>query len=345
MSKTPLIIAALVALLVGGAAAGAVAFDRSRADRMAEGVRIAGVDVGGMTAAAARAAVSRTVLEPLEAPIVVDHGSRQWRLTAKEARLTADLDGAVTRAMEASRGGALPQRVWRGLTGGSIDEDVDPGVTYSRTAIVRLLDRIRSSVERDPVDAKIIIDGRGITEVAGRTGLAVRTKGLHRDIRAAIAAPGAERRFTVRTRKVQPKVTRAELAEKYGTVLIVDRPNFRIRLFKGLRPVKSFGIALGKAGNATPSGLYAIQNKAENPVWNVPDSDWAGELAGKQIPPGPQNPIKARWMGIYDGVGVHGTSDRGSIGSNASHGCIRMLEEDVIELYDDVPVGTPIYIS
>jgi lipoprotein-anchoring transpeptidase ErfK/SrfK len=57
-----------------------------------------------------------------------------------------------------------------------------------------------------------------------------------------------------------------------------------------------------------------------------------------------QNPLKARWLGIYDGVGVHGTSDRGSIGSNASHGCIRMLIEDVEALYDEVPVGTPTYI-
>lgn len=63
------------------------------------------------------------------------------------------------------------------------------------------------------------------------------------------------------------------------------------------------------------------------------------------IPGGvPSNPIKARWLGIYDGVGVHGTDARGSIGSNASHGCIRMLVEDVQRLYDEVPVGTPIFI-
>jgi lipoprotein-anchoring transpeptidase ErfK/SrfK len=59
----------------------------------------------------------------------------------------------------------------------------------------------------------------------------------------------------------------------------------------------------------------------------------------------PSNPIKARWMGIYDGVGVHGTSDDASIGSRASHGCIRMHVPDVEELYDQVPVGAPIYIA
>ena len=72
---------------------------------------------------------------------------------------------------------------------------------------------------------------------------------------------------------------------------------------------------------------------------------WAGDLAGRSIPPGPQNPLKARWMGIYGGAGFHGTADIGSIGSAASHGCIRMRIPEVIELYDQVPLGAPIYIA
>jgi lipoprotein-anchoring transpeptidase ErfK/SrfK len=88
-----------------------------------------------------------------------------------------------------------------------------------------------------------------------------------------------------------------------------------------------------------------VQNKAVNPSWFVPNKPWAGSLAGKVIPPGPENPIKSRWMGIYDGAGIHGTSDTASIGTPASHGCIRMLIPEVEELYDQVPVRTPIYIS
>ena len=58
----------------------------------------------------------------------------------------------------------------------------------------------------------------------------------------------------------------------------------------------------------TPAGLYNIANKAVDPAWHVPNSDWAGDLAGKVIPgDDPSNPIKARWLGIYDGVGIHGT--------------------------------------
>ena len=67
-------------------------------------------------------------------------------------------------------------------------------------------------------------------------------------------------------------------------------------------------------------------------------------MAGKVIRPGRQ-PLQARWMGFFDGAGIHGTSDVGSLGSAASHGCIRMSVPDVIELYDQVPLGTPIYIG
>jgi lipoprotein-anchoring transpeptidase ErfK/SrfK len=165
-------------------------------------------------------------------------------------------------------------------------------------------------------------------------------------MRRAIASPHASRRFTVRTRKLQPKVATEDLERKYGTVVIVQRKSFRLQLYKGLELAKTYPIAVGKVGMDTPAGLYNIQNKAIDPAWHVPDSDWAGELAGKVIPGGtPENPIKARWLGVYDGVGVHGTADDSSIGSAASHGCIRMHIPDVEELYDRVPVGAPIYIA
>ena len=128
-------------------------------------------------------------------------------------------------------------------------------------------------------------------------------------------------------------------------MLIADRNAFQLRLYKKLQLVKSYTVAVGAVGFDTPAGLYHIQNKAVNPTWNVPNSAWAGDLAGKSIPPGPDNPLKARWMGIFDGAGIHGTDETYSLGSAASHGCLRMAVPDVIELYDQVPVGSPIYIA
>ena len=161
----------------------------------------------------------------------------------------------------------------------------------------------------------------------------------------ALVSATVKRTVTAPIRYIQPKVTGEELADRYPIVLTVDRGGFRLSLFKDLKRVRVYPIAVGQAGLETPAGLYKIQNKAINPAWHVPNSPWAGSLAGTVIPGGaPNNPIKSRWLGVYDGVGVHGTDARGSIGSTASHGCIRMLVEDVEKLYEQVPVGTPIFI-
>jgi lipoprotein-anchoring transpeptidase ErfK/SrfK len=102
---------------------------------------------------------------------------------------------------------------------------------------------------------------------------------------------------------------------------------------------------VGQAGLETPAGQYTIDDKQVNPSWHVPDSPWAGDLAGQVIPPGPEDPIKARWMGFYSGAGIHGTDEVSSLGTAASHGCVRMAIPDVIALYPQVPLGTPIYIG
>ena len=148
------------------------------------------------------------------------------------------------------------------------------------------------------------------------------------------------------TTVTKAKVTRDRLAAKYPTLLVVDRASFKLRLYKKLKLRKTYTVSVGAVGFDTPTGLYNIQNKGVNVAWSVPNKPWAGALAGKVIPGGTaDNPLKARWMGIYDGAGIHGTDQVGSLGSAASHGCVRMAIPDVIELYDQVEVSSPVYIA
>jgi lipoprotein-anchoring transpeptidase ErfK/SrfK len=162
---------------------------------------------------------------------------------------------------------------------------------------------------------------------------------------AAVVTPGAVRSLVATTHHTKPKVTTDELAQRNATVLIVNRSAFQLRLFKHLRLVKTYPIAVGQQGLETPSGTYTINDRQINPSWHVPNSAWAGKLAGKTIPPGPQDPIKARWLGFYNGAGIHGTDADSSIGTAASHGCIRMHIPDVIDLFPRVPYGTPIHVA
>jgi lipoprotein-anchoring transpeptidase ErfK/SrfK len=140
-------------------------------------------------------------------------------------------------------------------------------------------------------------------------------------------------------------VTTARLAAKNPVFITISRDERRLRLWRRLRLYKTYVIAVGRIGLETPAGLYHVIDKQIDPSWHVPNSSWAGSLAGRVIPPGPDDPLKSRWLGFFDGAGIHGTDDIGSLGTAASHGCIRMSIPDVEELYDLVPMHTPIYVG
>jgi lipoprotein-anchoring transpeptidase ErfK/SrfK len=345
-SGTFIVVVAVVALLTAGAV-GVYAFDKNREDRIAEGVTVGGVPVGDLNRGQATERLRAELLEPLSSPVVVRARGKRFRLSAREAKIAANIDAMVAEAVDRSRDGNLLSRTLRTVTGGEVQAQIEPRITYSSEAVGRLISRVKRKVERPAKNADVQFAAAGMTKVEGRDGLRVDKKGLRNDVERALLQPGADQReVKADVERVEPEVSTAELEEKYDTVVTVDRGAFTLRLFKKLKMVRSYRIAVGKVGLDTPAGRYSIQNKAVNPAWNVPNSDWAGDLAGKVIPGGtPQNPLKARWLGIYNGVGIHGTDARGSIGSNASHGCIRMLVEDVTELYDDVPVGATVYIA
>jgi len=344
-SKLFATVAGFVAVLL--LAAGVVyVYDASRSHLIADGITVNGVSVGGMKASQARVVLRRALLEPLERPVVVRHGDRRFKLTPARARIGVDVDGAVDRAIDASRSGSLFARAWRSVTDERVERDVQAEVTYSRRAVARLVKRVDEALAIAPQDASVDIGPGGVSTAPSREGRELRASRLRRAVTARLLATSGRKTVRARTKAVLPEVTTSEIAAKYPAILIVNRGAFTLSLYKSLKLAKTYRIAVGQAGMDTPAGQYTIQNKAENPAWNVPDSDWAGELAGQVIPPDdPRNPLEARWMGIYDGVGVHGTDAIDSIGTAASHGCIRMIPSDVIELYDQVPVGAPIYIS
>jgi len=111
-----------------------------------------------------------------------------------------------------------------------------------------------------------------------------------------------------------------------------------LRLYKDGTLVKEYPVAVGKPTTKTPIGNFTIINKAKNPVWHN---------KGNPVAPGPRNPLGIRWMGISaprGTYGIHGNNVPTSISTYASGGCIRMFNSDVEELYDIVPVSTPVRI-
>ncbi|MDQ3102638.1 MAG: L,D-transpeptidase/peptidoglycan binding protein [Actinomycetota bacterium] len=341
--KTLISLVSVVCLMIV-VAAGVYWFDSINKETISEGVTIGDVDVGGLEAEAAASQVRTNLVVPLEKTLKVTYGDEDFELTEKEAGIRTDIDAMVDEALAVSQEGGLPGRTWRAITGEEVDHEISPEIAYDEDEVEHFINHIGNVLDRDPVDASIDPSGGSLKPVAAQAGLKVDPDRLRRQVENALYDP-TERKLRAEVDEVKPEVTTSQVAEKYPTYVVVNRANFTLSMYRNLKLEKEYAVAIGAQGFETPVGEYAIESKQVDPVWSVPNSAWAGSLAGQVIPPGPSNPLKARWMGIYNGAGIHGTEDVGSLGSAASHGCVRMAVPDVIDLYDRVDVGTPIYIG
>ena len=116
----------------------------------------------------------------------------------------------------------------------------------------------------------------------------------------------------------------------------------KVTLYQGKKAIKSYRVAVGKRGWETPTGKFKVKNMMRNPTWISP-------FTGAVIPGGTsKNPLGKYWIGFWTNgknwIGFHGTPNAASIGKAASHGCIRMYNKDVQELFKQVKVGTPVTV-
>jgi lipoprotein-anchoring transpeptidase ErfK/SrfK len=116
----------------------------------------------------------------------------------------------------------------------------------------------------------------------------------------------------------------------------------RLTLFQGKQTLKVYPVAVGKSGWETPLGQFQVRQMYENPPWRNP-------FTGEVIPGGSgDNPLGRRWIGFWTNgknwVGMHGTPKPGTVGQAASHGCIRMFNRDIEELFTKVAIGTPVRV-
>ncbi|HEY6672338.1 MAG TPA: L,D-transpeptidase/peptidoglycan binding protein [Solirubrobacterales bacterium] len=321
------------------------AYDDSQKDQIASGVKIGGVDVGGRDADSARKIIKREVVAPLQQPVVVAFEGKDYTLSAKRLDENADVDGMVQEAIDRSRDGSIFDRVSRYASGGDVDANLEPRVDYDKSAVKDFVNQLADDINQDPVDATVVPNGSRLAKQAGESGRAVEKRAMTEAINQAAQSPGRDQPVEALVKTTKPEVTTKDLPQAYPRYIDIDRASYTLRFYYHLRLQNSYTIAVGQQGLETPAGLYHVTDKQVNPYWHVPNSAWAGSLAGQVIPPGPSNPLQARWIGIADGAGIHGTSDIGSLGSAASHGCVRMSIPDVIELYDRVEYGDAIYVQ
>ena len=123
----------------------------------------------------------------------------------------------------------------------------------------------------------------------------------------------------------------------------IDLSERKLYLYSDGELVKTYSVAVGQPAYPTPVGSWKIISKVRNPIWTPPKSPWA--VGMDPVPPGPGNPLGTRWMGLSaPAIGIHGTYADSSIGTAASHGCIRMHVGEAGDLFNRVYIGTPVEI-
>ena len=289
-----------------------------RPTTIAAGVTVGGeVLVGGLSPAEATAEVKAFFARPLTLKV----GKVALRATPRQLGASAYVGDAIRRARVAFPGANVPLKV-----------------AAPRRHLEWYVRTLAKRFDREPVDSKLLLRNSKpfVTKekVGRRLPQALGVRHLFRSLKTHLRAP-----LVLRPETVRPTTTRRSV----GDVIVIRRGLNRLSLYDGMNHRRTFGVATGESRYPTPLGRYEIIVKWRNPWWYPPASDWAKDA--EPIPPGPGNPLGTRWLGISSpAVGIHGTPDPASIGYSVSHGCIRMRIPEVEWLFNQVNVGTPVYI-
>ncbi len=281
------------------------------------GVTIAGVDVGGLTPDVATATIQQEFQKPLQLTV----GSTLVLVTPDVLGATPVIDKAIEKALVAQPYSAIPL-----------------GVTVVSGTIADFVAKLAQRFDRPAVDSKLYLRNLRPWLSQEHGGRKLDQRRAVRDINTALAA-GTREELRLVMPAVKPKLTQ----RNFGPVIVIRRNSNRLLLYDGMKYRRFFAVATGQSQYPTPLGRFTIVVKWRNPWWYPPPSPWA--QGQKPIPPGPDNPLGTRWMGLSAaGVGIHGTPSDASIGYSVSHGCIRMHIPQAEWLFNHVDVGTTVFI-
>ena len=280
------------------------------------GVKISGVPVEYLTVEEAELAVA----EAFATPIPVRAGRRKYALDPNRYAVP-QIRRAIAYALAARPG-----------------TSVRLPVTLRRERVAAWVGTLAGRFERRAVSSTLSLRNLRPWLTKDRTGRVLDRPPVTNAILERLSTH-SRRPVVAKARVLRPSVTRLT----YGPVIVIRRESKGLYLYDGMRLRRTFGVATGQSVFPTPIGRWSIVTKQRNPWWYPPDSEWARGQA--PIPPGPGNPLGTRWMGLSaSGVGIHGTPDSASIGYSASHGCIRMHIPSAEWLFNQVEVGTTVFI-
>lgn len=334
-----------VLVVLGGAGFAALRYDSAHASQFLPGVVIGDVPAAGMRGPA--------VVERLEAglpalkarAITVTAGDREAKVTMAQMGLRSDAREAVARARDTAEGMGVGRRVWHRL----LDKPVNrtyPVQLLVQDAAREALTPLAEEVKVNPVDAKIDTSSGFVTirpAVEGRSldldATAKRVYEMADRLAKGGIAPQSLGQIEAPIVVVKPEVT------DYPDVILVRTGENKLYHYQNGSLAKTYNVATGARAFPTPKGMFSIVEKRRNPTWVNPDPRGWGKSLPARIGPGPSNPLGTRALNVSaPGIRIHGTKNTASLGTAASHGCIRMSINDSEELFELVDKGTPVAI-
>lgn len=311
--------------------------DRLLAENLPAGATVAGVSVGGLSPSEAARVIEQQVSGPLLQPISITF--RGTPATIDPADFTAiDVEAILADADAPKHDATLPERVWYRVTSRPYGHDTTSVISVDAAKVQAWVAEEKVHVSVPAVDATVSVRGSKLNIKPSKPGISF-------DATAAVAAlSDALLNGTKTVALVETSTTPRVTDKKLGKTIFVSTSHRTLTLYNGTKVEKRYRVAVGMPAYPTPTGIYEVELKRYRPSWSNPGSSWAASMPD-YIPPGPANPLGTRALNISaPGIRIHGTSNNGSIGTAASHGCMRMHMWDIEDLYPRVKVGTRVII-
>jgi lipoprotein-anchoring transpeptidase ErfK/SrfK len=338
--KVYILVAAVLGLaLIGVAGIAYAGYDYAKKyeGRILPGATVSGVDVGGMSPEDALEVVRRSVRPQLTRTIEISWEDRSWSVTPKELGATSNARAAVDAALEASSDTSFIEKTRMRVLGDDLAFANDVAITYPWRGTRGFIQGLASSLHREPRDAALDYSTGWVEITPSRRGRDVNVARSVRSLREALVGDSSEADLSVSIQ--DPAVTE----DAFEKVILVRIGENKAYLYEDGKITHEYLVATGQPAYPTPTGVFEITEKRYMPTWVNPAPDGWGSSMPASIPPGISNPLGLRALNwSASGIRFHGTTATYSLGYNASHGCVRLSNDDIIELYDLVDVGTPI---
>lgn len=333
------VLGALFLFLLAASSVTVLADSRHRGE-MFPNTTVLGVDVTGMRREGAVNRIREEAVAPLMTPLTVSFRGREWVINPTELNLNVDVEALVDMAYRAGWERSVFERALRRAFNRPLDINVGLEYSLDRDILAKKLNAIAAQIDCEVVNASLDFDFN-----TGKLTFHPSRDGLRMDVEATMKV--VEEALLSSDRVMEPVVvvTPPSLkSEDVQTVLVVDIMGNTLKWYNKDTLVKTYYVATGQPKYPTPLGKYYIIRKEKNPVWINPNAEWSKDMPPR-IEPGPDNPLGARALVTSAGGGtvlIHGTNNL--VPGLYSHGCIRMANWAIIELFDHVSVGTPVFI-